>query len=40
MEIMRLQRRTKRFSSSRRIMHLSPVLRQDELSDELKDALN
>ena len=32
-------RRTKRFSSSRRIMRLSPVFIRDELNDEQNDAL-
>ena len=31
--LMRLHRRTKRFSSSRRIMRLSPVFIRDELND-------
>ena len=33
-----VQRRTERFSSSRRIMRLSPVFIRDELNDELKDS--
>ena len=36
---MGLHRRTKRFSSSRRIMRLSPVFIRDELNDEQNDAL-
>ena len=35
----RLHRCTKRFSSSRRIMRLSPVFIRDELNDEQNDAL-
>ena len=36
--ILRLHRRTKRFSSSKRIMRISPVFIRDELNDEQNEA--